>query len=138
MYFFKRYINSKPLHLMIVLLLDHLGKQMCVKCVGSKVIVGMRANLAICSKILPLNKPMLFTTSIIDHKMIATPILLIRVQGTTQIFSTKISISFLISLTNLHKITFILPSFQYWAPQFEPPQPPPQKSNLESLMEGFI
>jgi len=81
-----------------------------------------------------LRKDMLSTTSIIDQKMIPSQICLILSGGTTQISLIELPIIF---LTIHHKITPTLLIFNTRL-QLPTSKLPPQKSNLESLMERFI
>ena len=98
-------------------LVGYLGKQMCVKYVKSKGIVGMIVNFVIRSRILTLNKPMAFTTLTIDHNWSLHHHLQWRNHPR---FSYK------------NANPFLDPSSQNHPPT------PPQKSNLESLIEHFI
>ena len=108
----------------------HLGTQMFVKCVEFKDIMEMSAISTIHFKISSLNKPMLSTTSRMDHK-----------QPLVQHFQSGLVTPPRVSFKNLdappHHPWQNPFDFQYSAPQFQPPQPPHQKPTLESLMERF-
>ena len=108
MLYSKGYIDSNWLNLLLLMgvpLIGYLGNSICVKFLESEGIVGAISNLVIRSKISQLNKPMSFTTSTIDHKMIPTPPPSIWIRRSTQI--SFITILFLV-LTTLHRIMLTL------------------------------
>jgi len=84
----------------------HLDKQVFVKCVEFKGIVGMNVMFVSHFKALLLNKSIPSITSIMYHKITPTPIPLIRVRDTTQTSPKKAQTPLLIIP---HKIILIVP-----------------------------